>query len=354
VGPILCFKREMRQKLHDLLELGYGHPIKTREVATHVSKSQTLPILDVRDGDFPVEVFNFSYNYHFHYLGLHVRPLGHMPGIPATFLEPISSMFGPFALSGHVEHGDCPPLTNFERAYHTREGLRFVGMDVGSSGINAAFVIRYLLHLYTLDRRAIFDLAMDATRIGARDFIDGNYVNVLDLCQAVGLKLKAGKPEPYGFDAKVEGLFSMVKVRTFDFAYGGSCVEVEMGDRMLIPSLPTRPSKIRVDPRDTILAQYVPAELLADPGSYGKSPFEKTIPLSGLSDVMGRDLLLDNSPYPLSNIYRVANSLTRNFTITCPNVLDAALTAAFLIHAVTPVVTAVQEKAALAISKEKG
>jgi hypothetical protein len=297
-----------------------------------------------------VDVLNFSYNWYFHFLGVQLGS-----SLPATLLFPISGVFGDFALSGHVAHGGCKPVTNFDKAYHNGTFLTKFGMDVGSA-VNAATVIRYLNLVPNLDQDAILEAAFSGGRYPVRDVVDGNRVDDEKLYAAVGLKESSQHRSAYcEFEVDTSGqkVFSRVTVDKFDLEYGGSGVRLEMADGFYFPTLPVSPRHIQVRTKDTVLGDLVPKEVWERP-SY-QQVFQDWVPISFLksnnSESMHRSVhpVKDTIQYSLSPAYGRVYPSIRHFYLSCPNVLDAALTARFLIDCVAPVLESLADEASPAL-----
>jgi ribosomal protein L37AE/L43A len=312
--------------LQKWLLLGYGHPVRVTKVGEHSSKSRGLPIVASESSD-NVAVTWFGNNYHFYFLGVKLKR-----EIPAVFLRPISTMFGDYALSGHVNTKIAPPIKNFEKAYHNLTPLKIFGGDCGN-GTMAALTIRYLEEISKLDIDGLLDVCFRKTRYGAVDNIDGEYIEFADLAKL--LDLEYDKFAYYDFDVQnaPKDVFDRVNVDWFDsdLGRGKSSVHVTMKEGVFLPALPL-PSEIYVDLKDTPLNQYIPDAAQEQPvkNCYSKHVLYKVpVKLLGWRECP----ILD----PAHWVYGKVNDETREFTFLTDNVLDCALTAFFFTKVLAPV-----------------
>lgn len=334
---------EARDNLEKWLLLGHGRVASIAEVKSHTSKSQRLPIVGSASLN-NVDVSWFSYNYYFYFLGVKLKQ-----AIPATLLYPISTIFGRYPLSGHVNTEIAPPLTNFEKAYHNCDLLKTFGGDCGGEGLVPALVIRYLEEVSKLDIEKILDVCLRKTRYGAVDYIDGNAIKFEDLAKL--LHLQYAKFAYYDFDVQnaPTDIYERVNVDWFDTEMNGSSVHVTMREGVLLPPLPTS-AKIYVDLRDTALDQYIPPEAQERPV---KNRYSEHLLLKVPADMLcyqkdrtyeERQKLHESSDYPVHGIYDRVHLGTREFTFNVPNALDCAMTAFFFIKVLAPIIIELRAK----------
>lgn len=333
----------MRDYLEKYIRAAYPEQAYIDLAGSHSSKSNSLPILSAR-GAGPVEVLNFSYNYYFHFLGMHLRePMSAMVAFP------ISNTFGSYALSGHTDNRRCPPIRSFERLYYRRENLPTqFGLDVGT-GTSAAIVLRYLVEAQKLNMKEVLRVALHQMPYGrgdltaAREDIDANDIDFEALVKAMGFH---GESKSYDFvvSAGNQSTFSSIVIDQFDTLFGGSRVNFELNEGRYLPSMSLPRGALLVDPnysalgdripnvgseryRDGIVTELVPAQIFQFNQDKRKEFYE----------------IEETLPYDLNGVYSVIGSKAKKFAIHCPNVLDAVMTAYFLTYAVGPVVDALAE-----------
>lgn len=329
--------------LKNWLLLGHGHPARITEVGSHSSKSRGLPIVG-SESPSSVRVNWFGYNYHFYFLGIELKQ-----PVPATLMYPISSIFGGYALSGHVNTEVAPPLTNFQKAYHNCTPVGVFGGDCGGSGFMAAAVIRYLEEISKLDIEKILDVCLRKTSYGSTDVIDGNGIEFADLAKLLGLEY--AKFAYYDFDVQnlPDDVFDRVNVDWFDSDLGAdsSSIHVTMKKGVYLPPL-TLPAEIYVDLKDTLLDRHIPQDTQERPvkNSYSDHLLLK-VPAHLLHYQKDRtpeerQRLRESVKYPTHGVYESVNLGTREFTFNVPNVLDCALTAFFFVKVLAPMIRELQ------------
>jgi len=316
------------------LALGFGGIFDSRMVSNHTSKSRNLPIMAGKYEGSNVVVSWFAQNYYFYFLGVEfVKPLC------ATLLHPIRTIFGDYALSGHVNTTLAPQLGNIDKAYHNATMIERFGADCGS-GFKAALVIRYLQEVSQLNAEKILDICLRKTDYGSVEAIDGNAIDFDKLVRAIGLK-RTGRNAPYDADLRLDpdSIFERIQIDWFDTSLDSSSVHVRLKEGCFLPQLPLE--DIFVNPRDTALAQHLSEEVQPRKvGTYDEKLLGM-IPVHVLSHWQ-RDQEtfagLNACRYPVSGVYHVLDPDTREFTFNVSNVLDAAMTAFFLTHVVDPVI----------------
>jgi len=324
----------MEEEFTDLqrwLLLGHGKPVRISKVGEHTSKSRDLPIV-ATDGSKNVRVTWFGYNYYSYFLGVELKRL-----IPATLLYPISSIFGRYALSGHVNTEIAPPITNFQKVYHNCTPIQIFGGECGD-GFSSALIIRYLEEVSKLDTKAILDVCLRKTRYGSIDDLDGNGIEFGKLAQILDL-LACKEITYFDFDVKnapVE-IFERLNVDWFDsnLVGGKSSVHVTMQKNIFLPPLPL-PAEIFVDLKDTELNCHIPQEGQERPTENRWNNYLIfKIPARLLHYQKNRTS--GEPKYPIHPVYEKVNIGTRDFTFHVPNVLDCALTAFFFIKVLAPI-----------------
>lgn len=333
-------KSNNTENLYQWLRLGYGQEVAFTQVGGHTSKSHRLPILAVNDPKEDVDVTWFGDNFYFHFLGVSLRHT-----LPAILMYPISSIFGQYPLSGHVNTQIAPPV-NFLTAYYRKQRLERFGSDTGD-GFSAALVIRYLRALSKLNIPRIMDICFEHTNHGPREEIDGNAIDSNDLLETLGLTINK---HPY--DPALTGLptdvFETIVVDLFEkIVHGQSAVRIKLSEETLLPPMPFPYQGICVDLQETILDQFVPETVHERPYQNQYKQFVVSyLPVSLLSSTFeGGERFFEaqqQSATPVSGIYKCLNRLTREFVFSTPNILDAALTAFFLVKAVAPTIQAMR------------
>lgn len=334
-------KEEELADLKQWLRLGYGKDVVIKEVGSHTSKSRKLPILatavdgGVRSSN--VEVNWFGQNYYSYFLGLAFEK-----SINAMLLHPISSVFGEYPLSGHVNTKIAPPLVNFQLDYLTQKPLSGFGAEC-PDGFVSAQVIRYLALVSELDVDEIMSVCLGQNRHGG---IDANRIDLMKIVEAVGLSAEECSSS-YDFLAKVnhDGIFREIKIDRFNRAFGKSAVKVSLKSGRILPQMPSGSGErmiVCVDPVSTAIGmrlvdwvdnkpekclEQVPAHLLE---YRSKRPEE-----------IAR---LEECGYPAHNCYATVSAgtakhnSTTEFTFHVPNVLDAAMLTLFLTKVLDPIV----------------
>ncbi len=321
--------------LYQWLRLGFGREVEFNRVSEHTSKSQRLPILASSDPTDNVEVTWFGYNYHSHFLGLTLRrPL------PATLMYPISSVFGHYALSGHVNTTVAPPV-DFLTAYYGKKELDRFGTDTGD-GFSAALVIRYLRELSRLDIDRIMDVCFGNTRYGARDEVDANAIDKKLLFQALGLRVDKTPYQPSVAEID-QDVFDGIMVSLYEGPVNSrSAVRLWLAEGTYLPPMPLPRNTLYVNVDDTLInvaGGDDDGPLRSHFGHRGPS----LVPVS-LLNIVPSELYrqhreeLDRSTVPVSDVYHCTSTPTREFVFGVANVLDAALTAFFLTKVVAPAI----------------
>jgi len=329
---------EQEADFKKVLAAGFGLPVSddfsskgvcVRKKGTHSSKSIMLPILSagVLCGEYNVYVTNISNNHCFYFMGVQLKQ-----AIPATFLWPISQLFGSVPLSGHVTPDTAPFLTNFEKAYHNVERISNVGFSF-SHPLHGALVIRYLNELAKLPLDEILNMVLYKTSHGCIDRIDFNAVGGDGegrLADILGLEYE--KFAYYNFDVvNKDDIYERMNVDWYDIDNGGSSVHFTL-NRMLPP--------IPISMRDLL----VPTTLALREGgirgkrSYFKNGFvekETEIPVFYLKTVECEERWKMRSK--LHKACWMVPIDHRDWTINTPNGLDTAMTAFMLNRCLPPV-----------------
>jgi curved DNA-binding protein CbpA len=300
-----------------ILYAGFDPQIDISHVRTHVSKSKVLPILKAEKKDSNVVVTSIAHNFYNYFLGIELRE-----PVAATLMYPISDLFGRYALSGHTNPENAPPITNFQKEYHNRTPIKAFGVECHSP-LHAALVIRYLNEVSKLPSKDIFDLVLDKTDYGKIDEIDFNAVGGDgEAALADILKLGFEKLAYYDFDVtNAPELFKRINVDWFDTNNGGSSVHVEFQDQPL-PAIPVPYNSILVpttqEQQKLGLAKEVPAESL----NYKNNHQSERLEMSK------KGVIADQ--------YHRIEWNNMKWTFNTPNGLDAAMTAFLLTHVLVP------------------
>lgn len=326
-------------RLTKWVRLGYGTNVPTKEVSSHTSKSQHLPIIGIGKSfkDSNVKVTWFGQNYHTYFLGVKLdQP------VYAALMYPIIGLFGRTACSSHVNERIAPAITNFIKHYHNQEKFQSFGMEFGD-GFFASLAIRYLHEISKLDGERIMDICLRKSRYGTVDVIHGNSIDSSEMLIALGFE---GKTSGYDYDLTLseESIFSKVQIDQFDTDLGNSSVRFTLKPDILLPALPM--PGLYVKPSDTPLGKHLPQ--LAKEKSYSDKLIPlpdtlfKAIPASVLEYLESDDLSvrkkLFDPLYPVHRVYSYQNFQGKEFIMNVPNPLDASLTAIFLTKVVDPIV----------------
>lgn len=333
------------------LQLGYGFDLKPKLVASHTSKSVELPVAKYSDQMLNVEVTWFANNFYFYFLGIALRR-----PIPAALMYPISTVFGDYPLSGNTNTKVAPPV-DFLSSYYKRADLKRFGTDCGGSGLIAAMVIRYLSELSKLDTGKIMDIAFYKTRYGDKPVPHGNHIETGELLAALGLKVNKDHYNP-GITNLPKGILEEVVVDIFErIAQGESATRVKLAERnpmqptrmklaegIFLPPTPVPFGGLCVGLEETALDGLVSDELQERPY---KNEYSKHLVSYLPVQLLGSDISQDHQamvrewsegcPYDLNYAYSKLPKPTREFVFSTPNVLDAALTAFFVVKVMAPI-----------------
>lgn len=330
-------------RLSQWLRLGYGYGIEFTRPGNHSSKSEQLAILAARNEAEDVEVTWFGDNGSFHFLGLALRrPL------PATLMYPISSIFGHYALSGHVNPTVAPPV-EFLSAYHRKTQLDRFGTNAGD-GFSAALVIRYLRELSKLDTDRIMDICFHHTRYGVRGDVDGNAIDNDALFEALGLAVNSHPYDPALTELPAD-FFDEIIIDLYErIVQGQSAVRVKLAEGTLLPPMPIPFEGLCVDLQETALQELVPEAMQERPftnqyGRYVVSYLPVTLLHGDQASAQMRYQAQQQSATPVCSVYYLTRRLTRDFIFSTPNMLDAALTAFFLVKVVAPMMQEMRHQA---------
>lgn len=322
-------------RLEKAIRLAYGKPVKLEILDYHVSQKKLLPITAVTGETDNVQVVWLAQNFYSYFLGMKFET-----PICATLLYPISDIFNELSGSSHTTGAPVCLLPDFVRASYTNEMIETLGVECDSRFL-VPIVLRYLFEISQLDSQKILNLCFYPKGEKKQKVIDANYIETAGLLKAVGLKYQHGAYEKY-LDLPENSIFEKITIDQFDTVLGGASVVVELKADTFIPRLPFPSRSIFAKAEETLLSQFikdtkenkfpvslVPVSLLNTRDL--KDLGEKIVRLYGEGD------RLEFCWYELESAHWVLNPDFKTVIFNAPNILDAVMTAFFLIKAVDPI-----------------
>jgi hypothetical protein len=319
-GQLASFKKSISQ--------GYGVTVEPKVVSNHNSKSCDLPIVSAEKEGSNVSVAWFGNNFYSHYLGLKFKE-----PICASLLYPISGEFDSPPYSSHVNMKVAQPLPDFIKASYTQRMISSLGMTTGK--VATSIMIRFLEEISKLNTKKILKACFNPKDYGKQLAIDGNYVDTESLLKAVDLKVCEEKHD--FFVLPEDSIFSSMELCKFDDDRGGCSIRVEMKEGNFLPPMPFPASGLFANPLDTKLADYLPDDVQKREcnNPYSSGYIMSYIPVG----VMKYERITD--PFLVKHeplfVYGCLKPGFKELIFGVPNLLDAVMTAVFLIKVIDPI-----------------
>jgi hypothetical protein len=306
-----------------LLAWGFKKMNDMEIISYHTSKSVELPIVRTKKTDSNVDIVWFAHNFYNYFLGMRFKK-----AICTTLLYPISGGLGSVAGSSHENTSEARPITNFEKASSNNKFISNLGLTCSDYFVPS--IIGYLDEVSKLDVEKIIELCYQG---GRYDYIHGNHVDLKKLLSLSGLDF-----ESKHYDATIklpeESLFANMEIGLFDGELGGSSVRLTLKEGCFLPPMTFPERNIYANVSNTQLGDYIPAELQPKgfPNSYDKYVLSHA-PIHLLKS--NRTKINIGMPEP-HFIHWCLKPGPVDLIFNAPNILDAVMTAVYLVKVVDP------------------